>query len=166
MVKKNVLFLLLFLSLGIGVSNAALVSDFDSDNLITTSDIAIFIAWKTEFDFSVKDPSYLVTFENVDIRASNILPASEIVVRRLPIPSVDKLADRGDNPVADDIAYMLAFVVENNFAIKTGTQVKFENVAIRASQILTLKTNLGKLPGGTIGDSTIPVTITGIQLDP
>ncbi len=140
------------------------VCDFDGDNSIKTSDAAILLAWIIESNYKIKDPGYLVTESNVQIRAENMLDTN-VVVSRLP-DSEDLLADSNGDLSLTDAAYLLAFIVENNFAIKTGGVVRFDSVSIRAAGILSLSASLSKLPGTPIGDSSFSTTITGITTDP
>lgn len=155
---------LLFLFFGFSANAQSLVvCNFNDDNAVNTDDAAILIAWRTENSFFIKTGTP-VTIANVEKRASDMM-GKTISVARLPDPVKDRLSDQNTGIQIDDIAYLLAFITENSFAIKTGTSVVFNSVATRASNIISLSYSLSKLPGTPIGDSSFSTTITGIQTD-
>lgn len=123
------------------------VCDLDGDGIISSSDTAIFAAWlqtRKSSDISV-----------VQTRARAFV--ATVVVVRLPGLS-DKLVDSSDTLGSTDLAFLVAF-------LQTRQSTDFSLVEGRANAILGQSLALSKLPGITIGDSTVPVTITGIQLD-
>jgi len=145
---------------------AGIAGDFDNSGSAQTNDTVVLIAWLQERVLSLRDSSYKLTIENVDSRAEGIL-GSSINTSRLPDPSIDDFGDLAANSLTtDDVVIMISFVIEKTLALRNGTSFTATDVEARANGILRLSSGVGKLPETPVGDSTVPVTITGIQVDP
>mgnify|MGYP006936277515 FL=1 len=126
-----------------------IVGDFDGDSQTTLYDVVILLAWTQLSDKT--------SISKLLARSQTIL--SEIkTVTRLPVEPMDSLS--GDTVTLKDVVLMLAW-----------TQLTDKNdwskVKLRANTILQDDySNLEYLPQTPIGNSTVPVTITGIQVDP
>jgi len=146
--KKLLLVLFIFSSLLKPVSGD-IVGDFDGDSQTTLYDVVILLAWTQLSDKT--------SISKLLARSQTIL--SEIkTVTRLPVEPMDSLS--GDTVTLKDVVLMLAW-----------TQLTDKNdwskVKLRANTILQDDySNLEYLPQTPIGNSTVPVTITGIQVDP
>ncbi len=162
--KKLILFVLVLVCSTSVLFAEAVVCNFSSDELISSDDAAILLAWRTEYNIFKLNPNKIVTIENVQNRASVILKR-DVLVSRLPDLSYDVLSDHSGEIVSDDIAYLLAFITEQNIATLKKQAVDFSNVETRAQNIISLTYSLSKLPGTPIGDSSFTTTITGIQTD-
>lgn len=163
--NRQILLLLAFFSFVSCGLFAGIAGDFDSSGSVQTNDIVVLIAWLQEKVLSLRDSSYKVTIENVDSRAESIL-GSAINTSRLPDPSSDDFGDLAANSLTtDDAVIMISFVMEKTLALRNGTYFTSTDVETRANGILRLSSGVGKLPETPIGDSTVPVTITGIQVD-
>lgn len=145
---KNLFLIVLFVLLSLHAGAAGLACDFDADGTITSSDSAIFAAWLQTRKSS--------DFQIVQDRARAFV--ATVVVVRLP-SAQDKLADSADLVGSTDLAFLAAY-------IQTRKSSDFALVESRAYAILGQVLSLSKLPATVIGDSTVPVTITGIQVDP
>lgn len=146
--KREYLFLMLLVFVAAqGICSDA-ACDFDGDGVITSSDTAIFAAW-----LQTRKSTDIAIVQN---RARAFV--STVVVTRLPSSS-DQLTDSTELIGSKDLAFLAAY-------LQTRKSSDFSLVQGRANAILGLTVSLSKLPGVAIGDSTVPVTITGIQVDP
>lgn len=140
---------------------AEIAFDFDGSSSLDDKDLAIMIGWKQLVNAGVA--SNLITTSVVLSSAQQIL-SSVTTVSRLPDVNKDNLSTEGTAALDDqDLAYFISFKQLQNAGL---TSFTFANVESVAGQLITLSTNLGKLPGTAIGDSSFTTTITGITADP
>ncbi len=123
--------------------------NFDTASDIDIKDLIYYISW-----LQAEKTSNVST---VVARAMEIYPAASGPLSRLPDESSDDL--NGDG-VADikDLIFMISWIQAEKIS-------DFTIVENRALEIWNGVGSLSKLPGTPIGGSTVPVTITGIQLD-
>lgn len=123
--------------------------NFDTASDVDIKDLIYYISW-----LQAEKTSNVST---VVARAMEIYPAASGPLSRLPDVSSDDL--NGDG-VADikDLIFMIAWMQAEKIS-------DFTVVENRALEIWNGVGSLSKLPGTPIGDSTVPVTITGIQVD-
>lgn len=146
---KCFILLLILIVVSTGTLRAEIVGDFDGDQKTTLKDVVILLAW-----YQLTDKTSL---DKLLARAQAIL-STVTTVTRLPIEPNDSLT--GTKVVLKDVVVMLAWyqITDKN---------DFSKVQLRASAILSGDySTLEYLPQTPIGDSTVPVTITGIQVDP
>jgi hypothetical protein len=122
--------------------------DFDSDQNITSSDIAILAAW---IQSRKSDDKQFVQ----DLARSYI---STVVVDRLP-GNTDKLEDSVENIGTNDLGFLAAY-------LQTRKSTDFSFVESMAYSIMSKSLDLSKLPGTPIGTASFTTTITGITTDP
>lgn len=145
--RMIVFFLFVFFITSVSLK-ADIVGDFDNDQKTTLKDVAILLAW-----YQITDRTSL---SKVLARAQRIL-STVTLVSRLPIEPADSLT--GNKIVLKDVAVLLGWyqIFDRN---------DWTKVQQRANTILPSDySSLEYLPQTPIGDSTVPVTITGIQPD-
>ncbi|NCB39966.1 MAG: hypothetical protein EOM80_14475 [Erysipelotrichia bacterium] len=139
----------LFFAVLPSVSSAAIAGDFDGSGSVTLEDIAYYMAWFTEGGTTDK--------QLIALTASGLYKNAKGPVVRLPNLLYDNFF--GDNSIGlKDIAIMMAWFTE-------GASLDFSVVLDQAVILYPPANNIYKLPATPIGDSTVPVTITGIQPD-
>lgn len=147
---KSLFVLIVLLLVGVpSISFAVVAGDFDGNGSVTLEDIAYYMAWFTEAGTTDKQLIASV--------ASSLYKNAKGPVVRLP----DALYDNffGDNSIGlKDIAIMMAWFTE-------GASSDFNVILNQAVILYPPANNIYKLPATPIGDSTVPVTITGIQPD-
>ncbi len=144
------LFCLTLLCLFPSVLSAADVAcDFDGDKLITSKDSAILTAW-----LNLRRSDDVVAVQS----RARLLYGSDLTVVRLP-SDTDKIEDASTIVGSTDKSLLVAY-------LNLRKTSDFASVQERANLLLGKVVRLSKLPGSPIGDSTVPVTITGIQVDP
>lgn len=131
------------------LSAADVVCDFDGDTMITSKDSAILTAWLNLRRYN--------DVAAVQARA-RLLYGSDLTVVRLPT-TFDKLEDAATIVGSTDKSLLTAYLNLRKIS-------DFTSVQERAKLLLGEVVRLSKLPGSPVGDSTVPVTITGIQVDP
>lgn len=147
--KKGIVGILLFCFVLLSVAlKADIVGDFDGDQKTTLKDVVILLAW-----YQITDKTSL---SKLLARAQTIMNTVSSVTR-LPVEPTDSLI--GDKVVLKDVVLMLSWyqITDKNDWIKVQQRAN----AIMASDYSSLE----YLPQTPIGDSTVPVTITGIQPD-
>lgn len=149
LIQKTFCILLVFLALTSASLHAEVVGDFDGDQKTTLKDVVILLAW-----YQITDKTSLVKL----LARSQAILSTVSSVTRLPVEPADSLT--GNKVVLKDVVLMLSWyqITDKNDWIK---------VTQRANTILAGDySSLEYLPQTPIGDSTVPVTITGIQVDP
>ncbi len=149
MLPRYICVLVLFICFAIIPARAEIVGDFDGDSKTTLKDVVILLAW-----YQITDKT---SIEKCLARAQAIL-STVTTVTRLPVEPNDSLS--GTKVVLKDVVLMLAWyqITDKN---------DFSKVQLRANTILAGDySSLEYLPETPIGDSTVPVTVTGIQVDP
>ena len=142
------LFCLALLCLSPSVLPAADVAcDFDGDKLITSKESAILTAW-----LNLRRSSDMVAVQN----RARLLYGSDLTVVRLP-SDTDKIEYASTIVGSTDKSLLVAY-------LNLRKTSDFSSVQQRANLLLGKAVRLSKLPGSLIGDSTVPVTITGIQV--
>jgi len=144
---KFLIIVLFLISIVLPAYSAELACDLDGSGDISSSDVAIFAAW-------------LQTRKSTDkaiVQARARAFISTVVVARLPVAS-DKLVDSSADLDSKDLAFLAGY-------LQTRKSSDFALVEARAKSILGVAISLSKLPGAPVGDSTIPLVITGIQTD-
>jgi hypothetical protein len=140
--------LLLFVCFTVFPARGEIVGDFDGDSKTTLKDVVILLAW-----YQITDKT---SIEKCLARAQTIL-STVSTVTRLPKEPSDSLS--GVKVVLRDVVLMLAWY-------QITDKSDFSKVQLRANTILVGDYSaLEYLPETPIGGSTVPVTITGIQLD-
>lgn len=126
------------------------VFNFDVSSSVDIKDLVYFISWlQAEQTGSV---------EVVVARAKEIFPEASGPLTRLPSLAYEDINDDGLVDVKDLVLFIAWLQAEQ-------TSV-FSVVENRALEIYSTVGRLSKLPGTPIGDSKVPITITGIQVDP
>jgi len=145
--KKLLLALFIFSSLLKPVSGD-IVGYFDGDSQTSLHDVVILLAWTQLSDKT--------SISKLLARSQTIL--NEIkTVTRLPVEPMDSLS--GDTVTLKDVVLMLAWT-------QLSDKSDWSKIKLRANTILQDDySSLEYLPQTPIGDSTVPVTITGIQVD-
>lgn len=129
---------------------ADLAGDLDGNGSVTLEDIAYTMAWFLKGRTS--DKQLVVT------TATGLYANATGPVVRLPDTASDSFF--GGNIVdLNDIAIMMAYFLK-------GRSTDFETVRSQAISLYQSANVIYKLPGTPVGDSTVPVTVTGIQVDP
>ena len=161
--SKFLLFFAFFFALTGCVFGSDLVCDFDANQKINTNDAAVLLAYLKEAA-NAKILGTQVTIASVQDRAQKIIAGT--TVSRLPEEAKDDLGNASVNELnTSDAALLLAYLKEAANASILGTTVEFSAVESRAANILGTAVGAGKFPGTEIGDSTVPITITGITTD-
>lgn len=144
---------------------ADLVCDFDGNSKIDDSDLLILLAYLQVKGLS-KIGLQTLDIPTVQAKARLLLNNSALVVTRLPLPA-DILEDTNSTEVSDnDLMILLAYLQTKGLS-EIGLQtLDFPTVQAKAILLLNRTVALSKFPQIQIGDSTVPVTITGIQVDP
>jgi hypothetical protein len=146
--KKGLIFILfLALIMPVSIYGKTIACDFDGDEIVTSSDIAIFAAW-------------IQSRKSTDVSFVQGLArgfVSGITITRLPTDT-DKLEDSSAAIGTTDLGLLAAY-------IQSRKSSDFSFVESVANSIMSKVVSLSKLPGTEIGDSTVPITITGITTD-
>jgi len=145
---KNTVVVFLFLLLTFPCFSAT-SGDLDGNGYVDLNDIAYFMAWFLKGGATNKD--------TVVSTATSLYASAKGPITRLPDPAYDNFAG-GDSVGMKDIAIMMAFFIK-------GGSTDFSVIRQQAISLYSSSDNLYKLPGTPVGDSTVPVTITGIQVD-
>ncbi|HNX75916.1 MAG TPA: hypothetical protein PLM07_01340 [Candidatus Rifleibacterium sp.] len=146
---KKIIIAFLFFSLVLPCFSAT-SGDLDGNGYVDFKDIAYFMGWFLKGGTTNK--------ETVVSAASSLYSNAKGPIVRLPDPAYDNFA--GENYVGmKDIAIMMASFLK-------GGSSDFGVVSAQAKSLYPSFESLYKLPGTPVGDSTVPVTITGIQVDP
>jgi len=146
---KKIAVVFLFLSLAFPCFSST-AGDLDGNGYVDLKDIAYFMAWFLKGGTTSKDTV-------VSTATSLYAPAKGPIVR-LPDPAYDNFAGGGSVGMKD-IEIMMAFFIK-------GGSTDFSVVRQQAISLYSSSDSLYKLPGTPVGDSTVPVSITGIQVDP
>ncbi|MDD3149035.1 MAG: hypothetical protein PHD82_17225 [Candidatus Riflebacteria bacterium] len=129
---------------------AEIVGDFDGDQKTTLKDVAILLAW---FQLPPADKSN----STVLLERAKVIYSQVSNITRFPKEPNDSLS--GGTVTVKDVVLMLAW-----FQVP---EKSWDGVKFRANEIIKGDySSLEYLPETPIGDSTVPVTITGIQVDP
>jgi len=160
--KKFFFVVLLMLAIFSPAVQAEIVCDFDGSGLVDDNDLAILIGWKQLINAGVTADK--ITVDSLYSVSRNVL-SSVSGVARIPVLSKDNLTDEAQDSIDDeDLAFFIAYKQLENAGAKN---FSFDTVRLVAINILSnISRSMGKAPGSPIGDSVVPVTITGIQVDP
>ena len=143
---KRFFLLLFFVTAAVSLQGAVVAGDFDGDERVTLKDIAYALAFYLYVDATLSTlPSYSSSFYN---------KATGPVVR---LPGAADSFDSKEGFGLGDISVMLAFYLS--------VEPDFEKIGASANSFFDRTGQIYKLPETPIGDSTVPVTITGIQVD-
>ncbi|HOI90901.1 MAG TPA: hypothetical protein PLK28_10350 [Candidatus Rifleibacterium sp.] len=146
---KKFCMLLLLVFLNSFCYGADLAGDFDGNGRVTIEDVAYFMAWLAS---NRTNNLKLIADEAYKLYAKAVGP-----VVRAPSAQYDNFAG-GTTAGLKDIAIVMGWLSENRSS-------DFGIVRSSAKSLYDPTDYIYKLPGTPVGDSTVPVTITGIQVD-
>ncbi len=147
---KRFYVLILFVFLNPFCYGADIAGDFDGNGRVTIEDVAYFMAWLANNRTSNLK---LIADEAYKLYSKAVGP-----VVRVPSAQYDNFSG-GTTAGLKDIAIVMGWLSVNrssDFGIVRGS----------AKSLYDPADYIYKLPGTPLGDSTVPVTITGIQIDP
>lgn len=147
--KRTVCILFAVFLLVPSLSFAIVAGDLDGNNSVTLEDVAYFMAW-----VSIGRPS---NTEAVVDAAKGLYANAKGPMTRLPNVAYDNFYG-GTSLTLNDVAIMMAWIT-------SGRSGDFGVVRGSAISLYSPADNVYKLPATPLGDSTVPVTITGIQVD-
>ncbi len=149
MKNKSIILVFCVMVLSVLPCYSATSGDLDGNGYVDMNDIAYFMGWFLKGGTTSK--------ETVVSAASSLYSSAKGPIVRLPDPAYDNFA--GDSHVGmKDIAIMMAYFLK-------GGSSDFGVISAQAKSLYPSFESLYKLPQTPVGDSTVPVTITGIQVD-
>ncbi len=155
----------LFIFFAVTQCFAATVCDFNEDQLINDKDIVTLFAF-IQVDSLAKDGFAVLDLASVQDYARDVLGDQSFTLSRMPDVAKDDLSGNNTNILDDeDVVLLFAYMQVDSLAKDGFATLDFPSVESSATDLIGRTVSLSKFPTTPIGDSTIPVTITGIQTD-
>jgi hypothetical protein len=163
--KLKTFFLILVLVFSFSSVYAEQVCDFDGNQTINDKDLIVMLAYLQTKGLA---DSGILTLDiaTVQSAARNALNDQTLTVTRLPDKDKDDLESDAISALSDnDLILFLVYIQKKGLADAGIGTLDFAGVEAAGGALLNKTLSVGKFPGTEIGNSTVPVTITGISTD-